>query len=94
VSLLDAAMPRRKPSDGETPAGTILAENLIRLGYADTVIRATEIANLVTKKTGKNMSRQRVANLLNAINISPETIKMIAEGLGVKPEELTRRTKR
>lgn len=92
--LLESAMPRRKPGpesqENPVPDGTVLKENLYRLGFYEKVIRTTEIAHRVSEKTGKSMSRQRVANLLNAIRISPETIQAIAKGLGVKPEELMR----
>jgi transcriptional regulator with XRE-family HTH domain len=95
VSLSEAVMPSRKKAEERSdPDGTVLKENLIRLGFYDKVIRTTEIAQRVTEKTGKSMSRQRIANLLNAIRISPETIQAIAKGLGVKPEELTRPLKK
>jgi hypothetical protein len=89
--LMEPPMPRRNVLREEPPDGTVLAENLIRLGYAETVVKTTEIARIVSEKTGRPMSRQRVANLLNAINISAETIKTLAAGLGVDPSELTKR---
>jgi xanthine dehydrogenase iron-sulfur cluster and FAD-binding subunit A len=96
MSVLGTAMPRRKPEAEERslPDGTILKENLLRLGFYEKVIRTTEIAQKVKENTGKSMSRQRVANLLNAIRINPETIQTLAKGLGVKPEELTRLPKK
>jgi helix-turn-helix protein len=83
-------MAKSKPKPEDRPMGSVLTENLIRLGYADTVVRTTEVARLVTEKTGHKMSRQRIANLLNAINVRPETIAIIAKALGVKPSELTK----
>jgi hypothetical protein len=88
MAVLEKEMARvKKPSD-EPPDGTILAENLIRLGYSEHVIKTTEIARLVTEKTDKNMSRQRIASLLNAVRISPETWAALAKALGVEPGEL------
>jgi hypothetical protein len=90
LTILETSMARRKTPIGPTPAGTVLAVNLIRLGFAETVVKTTEVARLVTEKTGHKMSRQRVANLLNAIKISPETFELIAKALGVEVSELTR----
>ena len=92
MTLLEADMTRRSTSDNQPPDGSVLAENLVRLGFAETVVRTTEIARLVSEKTGKPMSRQRIANLLNAINIRQETINQLAKGLGVDPKELTKRS--
>lgn len=94
MATLGIEMARRNTSDSTPPDGSVLAENLIRLGYAETVVRTTEIARLVTEKTGKSMSRQRIASLLNAITIRPETIEQLAKGLGVDPKELTKRSKK
>ena len=91
MALAEKEMARRSTSDSTPPDGSVLAENLIRLGYAETVVRTTEIARLVSEKTGKPMSRQRIANLLNAINIRQETIDQLAKGLGVDPKELMKR---
>jgi hypothetical protein len=88
------ARPKVKTNPGDPPAGTVLAENLIRLGYADVVVRTTEVARLVTEKTGHAMSRQRIAHLLNAVRINPETIEVLAKGLGVEPMELTKPIKK
>ena len=90
MSLLELGMARPKAQSSDLAAGSVLTDNLIRLGYAETVVRTTEIARIVSERTGKSVSRQRIANLLNAVRINPETIKLIADGLGVKPEELMR----
>lgn len=71
------------------PMGPVLAANLIRLGYVETTVRATEVARLVTE-SGRPMSRQRMAALLNSVKIQRGTIEAIARGLGVEPEELLR----
>ena len=42
-------MPRPKREEGNEPMGPILAENLIRLGYADVVVRTTEVRVTGTK---------------------------------------------
>lgn len=79
----------RSPGSGRAD-GELLAANLVRLGYADLVIRTSEVADTVSERTGKKLSRQRVFNLLNSIHIRPETFEQIAKGLGVKVSELTR----
>ena len=94
MSLTERKMPRLKPIDPDFADGDILAYNLKRLGYRDEVVRTTQVAELVTEKTGHTMSRQRIANLLNAIRISSATFEAIAKGIGVKPAELKRLPKR
>ena len=94
MTTMEHAMSRPKAPEYDPPIGPILAENFIRLGYSERVIKTSEIARLVTEKTGKSMSRQRVANLLNAVRVNPETIEVLAQGLGVNPKELTRRAKK
>lgn len=91
MSMVEFGMARPKAQSSDLAAGTVLTDNLIRLGYAETVVRTTEIARLVSERTGKSVSRQRIANLLNAVRINPETIKLIADGLGVDPAELMRK---
>lgn len=73
-----------------TPMGPILAKNFKRLGYEDSTVRVTEIAEKVKAKTGRAMSRQRISAILNAVSVSEETIKLLADAIGVKPEELTK----
>lgn len=84
-------MPSRKRED-EMPMGPTIAENLVRLGYADIVVRSAQIARLATAK-GHKMSRQRVAAIMNAVKVKDETIEALADAIGVKPSELTRRSK-
>jgi hypothetical protein len=72
----------------ENPVGPLVAECLLRLGYADIVPKASKIAGLVSKKTGKTMTRQRISALMNAVHVEPETIQMLADSLGVEPEDL------
>lgn len=83
-------MAKKKVVTTDKPVGPLITKNLIRLGYAETIIRSAEVARLVTEKTGKTMSRQRVSAITNAVRVAPETIAAIAKGLGVKPEELLR----
>ena len=85
-----ALMPRAKASADTKPIGPLLAHNLFRLGYAEIVVKSTALAELVTKKTGRNMTRQRISALMNAVRVEPETIALLAEAIGVKPGELTR----
>lgn len=88
MATVECEMARLKSRDTRPPDGPVLAKNLVRLGYADQVVRTTEVAKLVALNTGKPISRQRVAALLNAVRINPKTIAMIAKGLGVSPDEL------
>ena len=78
----------RKPAD--EPIGPMLARNLFRLGYADIVVRSTELSRLVSEKSGRNMTRQRISALMNAVRVEPETVELIARAVGVKPGDLTR----
>jgi hypothetical protein len=87
ASLEVAPMSRK----AEPPVGPILAENLLRLGYADIVVRASEVSRLVSERTGKAMSRQRVSAIMNAVRVDAETVSTLAEAIGVEPEELTRK---
>jgi hypothetical protein len=84
----------KKKVGTDEPIGPLVAENLYRLGYGDIVIRNAEIARLVSEKTGQSFSRQRVASILNAVRVEPETIELVAKAIGVKPAELTRRSKK
>ena len=80
----------KKKIETDEPIGPRLAANLYRLGYGDVVIRHAEIARLVSEKSGQSFSRQRVATILNAVRVEPETIELIAKAIGVKSDELTR----
>lgn len=84
------SMARKRAPEPDDPIGPILFENLDRLGYVDRVLRSAEIAKIVTERTGRSMTRQRVSQLINAVRVNPETIALLAEGLGVKPSELTK----
>lgn len=70
--------------------GPYVAKNMLRLGYAEIVPRSTEIARLVTEKTGRTISRQRISAIVNSVNVEPETIDLLATAMGVEAEELTR----
>lgn len=83
-------MPRPNASPDDKPIGPTLARNLYRLGYADIVVRSTDLAKLVSEKTGKSITRQRISAMMNAVRIEPDTIETLAKALGVKPSELTR----
>jgi hypothetical protein len=84
----------KKKAEADGPVGPLLAANLYRLGYGDIVIRNADVARLVSEKTGQSFSRQRVASILNAVRVEPETIELLAKAIGVKPAELTKRTKK
>jgi isopentenyl phosphate kinase len=94
MAVLEGEMARKKAHEGDIPSGDVIAENLARLGYADQVIRLTEIVGLIKERTGKQVSRQRIANILGSLRVYPDTVEMLAKGLGVKPEELTRAAKK
>ena len=86
-----ATMAKKKAGAEPTgPLGPLIAANLYRLGYGDIVIRSAEVARLVTEKTGQAMTRQRVGAILNAVNVSPDTVATLAKAVEVKPAELTR----
>lgn len=92
LEAIDMARKAREPQgEPSEPIGPILAHNLARLGYAETVVKTAEVARRVSEHTGKPMSRQRIAAILNAVRVTPETVKVLAEALGVKPSELTRK---
>jgi DNA-binding Xre family transcriptional regulator len=92
MSLAGTLMARKRTMKPGDPAdGPILVQNLCRLGYCEQVVRTTEISRLVAEKTGKSMSRQRIANLLNAAHITDTTLATLAEALGVKPEDLLKK---
>lgn len=70
------------------PIGPTLAKNLLRLGYADIVVRSSELSSLVASKTGTTMSRQRISQIMNAVRVEDETVATLAKAIGVKPSEL------
>lgn len=72
------------------PMGMVLKHNLRRLGLTEETVKTAEIARRVEAKTKRTITRQRISQLVNAIYIEPATIAWLAEGLGVKPEDLTR----
>lgn len=92
TSLLieELAVARKESEVGDKPIGPLLVKNLFRLGYADIVVRSAEVSRLVSERTGKSITRQRVSALMNAVRVEPETIELLAKGLGVKPAELLR----
>jgi hypothetical protein len=80
-----ATRPKKK-----LPMGVILKGNLIRLGHVAVTVPATDIANAISKLTGKSVSRQRISAMLSAPNIEHETLEQLAKAIGVKADELTR----
>jgi hypothetical protein len=68
--------------------GRVLAENLVRLGWAERIVRVR--AQEICDRMEGGMVRQRINALLGAETIRPETLKRIADAIGVKPDELTR----
>jgi hypothetical protein len=87
--LLEAELVARKEIEiDERPVGPRLVKNLFKLGYADIVVRSAEIARIVSERTGRKLTRQRVSALMNAVRVEPETIELLAKGLGVKPADL------
>lgn len=86
----DEPPPAKQPSFDDLPVcdGTVLAEGLIRLGFVRQTVAMAEVAEIVSERTGKPLTRQRLSTLLNSIRISPDTIKMIAGALEVDPSEL------
>ena len=82
-------MPKARKTVDE-PVGPLMAKHLFRLGYADIVVRSTELSRLVSEKTGRSMTRQRISAMMNAVRVEPETVALIAQAIGVKPGELTK----
>lgn len=74
----------------DKPIGPLMLKNLLKVGLAEIVAKSSAISRLVEEKTGKKMSRQRVSALMNAVNVEPETIALIAKAAGMKPSELLR----
>ncbi len=93
VSVVEGRGVAKKKVETDEAMGPVLAENLYRLGYGDIVIRHAEVARKVAEDTGREFSRQRVAAILNAVRVEPETVEMLAKAIGVKPAELLRRPK-
>jgi hypothetical protein len=78
----------RSPSDEPSTDGTTLRRVLIDLGWSEEVVRITDVANAVTEKTGRNLSRQRLSVLLNTERIRDATLEHIAKGLGTTVDVL------
>lgn len=83
-------MSRKKADPPKRTDGELLEHNLVRLGYGSVVVRHSDVASKVAESTGRPMSRQRIATLVNARRIEPETLETIATALGVKPADLLR----
>lgn len=86
-------MAKRKPEKRPMPMGQVLKANLRRLQLTEEVVRSAEIIRRIKARTGRDVTRQRIAALVNAIYIEPETIAWLADGLGVTPEDLLREPK-
>lgn len=86
----DAAMAKARKRVEDRPIGPILERNLHRLGHADIQVRVSKLSDLIKKRTGFTMSRQRLSAIMNAVRVEPETIEVIAKAIGVSPDELTR----
>jgi hypothetical protein len=86
--------PKAKAKAARGPMGPTLKANLIRLGEIGLVVPTTSIAKRIKAAGGRTISRQRITALFNAVHIEDDTIAVIAKGLGVKPEELTREVPR
>jgi hypothetical protein len=75
-------------------SGATLALNLLRLGWAEMIVRVkvSKLCAAIARSSGGayTMNRQRINTLLRSETIRPETLKRIADAIGVKPEELTR----
>jgi hypothetical protein len=86
----DTAMARMKKPipKPEGDIGPIIEKTLIRLGHAQNVVKLTDVCRLIKERTGKTISRQRLAAILKANSVEDGTIEMIAKGVGVSPAEL------
>lgn len=86
--------PRRPvvpPPPRDTPSmGATIAANLARLGWCETVIRMSDVAQAVSARRGKHITRQRISTILNSNYVTPRSVEMIADAIGVTPKELLR----
>jgi hypothetical protein len=91
LSIAVGIMARKKTSESDRrpPDGVVLGRNLCRLGYCETVVKTTEVSKLISERTGRHISRQRIAQLLNAVSITPGMLSVLAKGLGVSEDELS-----
>jgi hypothetical protein len=74
----------------EGDIGPIIEKTLIRLGHSRRVVELTEVCRLIKVRTGRTISRQRLAAIFKARSVEERTIEMIAKGVGVSPAELLR----
>jgi hypothetical protein len=81
-------MARKKTETGDVPIGDRLSEVFYRLGYGGKVLYHEHIAKLIKARTGHQISRQRVASIFNAIRVSEDTIKTLADAAGLTPGQL------
>ena len=82
--------PKSTPEPLPEPIGPLLATALAHAGYAERVIRLADVATLIRQKTGRSVSRQRVAQWLNAVRLNRETVTLLAQALGMSLEDLIR----
>jgi transcriptional regulator with XRE-family HTH domain len=75
-------------SQGMSEQGRIIAKKLVSLGLGYERVRVTEVANLVSQRTGVKMTPGTLGKILNSVWVSPQMINRLAEGLGVDPSEL------
>jgi hypothetical protein len=69
--------------------GSIIKQTLINMGYVEEpAVKLTEVARIVTEKTDKNLSKQRLKAILEADRVSAETLNWLARGLGISVAEL------
>jgi hypothetical protein len=91
VELAEEEMAKKRPASAPQGAmSEILRHNAARLGWTETVIPYSAIAKAIQEKTGKTISRQRVATMFSSHNISDESLELLAKGMGVSVKDLIR----
>lgn len=69
--------------------GRVIEKSLISLGYVEPAkVKLTEAAKVITERTGRNLSKQRLKAILKADNLTPDTLEWLARGLDVSVAEL------
>lgn len=80
---------KRPESIGGGSVGNLIKHTLINMGYVEEpAVKLTEVSRIVTEKTGRNLSKQRLKAILEAERLAPDTLDWLALGLGISVAEL------
>jgi hypothetical protein len=82
----------RPPKGSDTHMGRIIAQALWTMGYVNppkpATLKVAEAARDIAERTGRNMDRRRLGQIIDAERVEPETLEWLAEGLGLTVAEL------